>query len=90
MEKDNDAERLASLLAGTPDMQATMLIATKSMTQNDMLPRGRGLVNDPRKDACSRTDVEGPWVLEHILQHPAAADEESSFSEGCPSGCINL
>lgn len=78
--KDNDAERLARLWAGTPDRQEAMVIATESMAQKTCFLVW-GLDIDLHKDACSRTDPAGLWMLGH--QHSAAADEESLFTDGC-------
>lgn len=87
--KEKGAGRLARLLVGISDKQAAVLIATKSMTQKICFPM-RVLDIDISVGACSQADQAGLWMLERVLEQPAAAGEGPFFSEGCSSDLINL
>lgn len=96
--KDNDAKRLARFVADTPDKQAAILIATKSIAQKTRSLE-RGLDNGLCKDTCSRADLAGLWMQKHaanIWQRPTkypsslkgaqVTASTSSHTNGCKQG----
>lgn len=65
--KENGTEPLACVLAGMPDKQMVILIATKSIATKACFPEW-GLDIDLSKDTCSWADQAGLWMLGRVAR----------------------